>query len=107
MGERSRITDRQRWAAGVIVALAGAVFLASGAVSDRASPVAPIPTVNLNTASRAELQMLPGIGPAIAGRIVADRETRGVFRTVDDLARVSGIGERTVRGLRDFAIVDD
>jgi competence protein ComEA len=48
--------------------------------------------VDINTATAAELDALPGIGPATAAAIVRDRETHGPFRSVDDLARVRGIG---------------
>jgi competence protein ComEA len=49
-------------------------------------------TINLNTATAAELDALPGIGPAIAGRIIAYRDQHGGFRTVKDLMKVPGIG---------------
>jgi competence protein ComEA len=61
--------------------------------------------VDLNTANVHELQLLPNVGPAIAARIVADREKHGPFASVDDLERVPGVGERTVRRLRDHASV--
>ncbi len=99
-------TDSQRRIAGVVVVLAGLAFAATGAFSE-APLTAPLSAVNLNTATRSDLQILPGIGPAIAGRIVADRESRGEYASIDELARVPGVGERTVRGLREFAIVGD
>lgn len=61
--------------------------------------------VNLNTADAAALETLPGVGPAIAARIIAWREQNGPFRSVDELTAVSGIGERTLDGLRDQATV--
>lgn len=57
-------------------------------------------SVNLNTASAAELEALPGIGATKAAAIVQDRESNGPYASVDDLVRVSGIGEKTVDGLR-------
>ena len=48
--------------------------------------------VNVNRATAVELEALPGIGPALARRIVADREAQGPFATVAALDRVSGIG---------------
>lgn len=56
--------------------------------------------VNLNTATVAELEALPRIGPALASRIVAWRDTHGPFRRVDDLLSVSGIGQKTFTGLQ-------
>ena len=56
-------------------------------------------TVNINAASASELQLLPGIGPAKAERIVEYRRLRP-FRTVEELARVKGIGPKTVKKLR-------
>ncbi|MCL2085167.1 MAG: helix-hairpin-helix domain-containing protein [Oscillospiraceae bacterium] len=61
--------------------------------------------VNINTAGIEELQRLPGIGPALAQRIIDERDKRGPYETVDELTRVSGIGEKTVEKLRDGAVV--
>ena len=56
--------------------------------------------IDPNRADADELTALPGIGPALAHRIVAERERGGPFRDADELARVSGIGEKTVEKLR-------
>ncbi len=56
--------------------------------------------IDLNAATKAELEALPGIGPRLAGRIVESRRREGPFRRVEDLVRVRGIGERTVERLR-------
>jgi len=50
--------------------------------------------LDLNRASVAELEELPGIGPTLAGRIVARREEQGPFRAVEELREVTGIGEK-------------
>jgi competence protein ComEA len=62
--------------------------------------------INLNTATAQELELLPGIGPALAQRIVDHRESRGAFRSLNDLDRVSGIGPRTIERLRDKVTVE-
>lgn len=49
--------------------------------------------ININTASAAELRALPGVGDALAGRIVAYREEHGPFARPEDVMRVSGIGQ--------------
>lgn len=55
--------------------------------------------VNINTASAADLEKLPGIGPAKAAAIITYREKNGPFRHVDDLTAVPGIGAKTVESL--------
>lgn len=55
--------------------------------------------MNLNTATVAELQRLPGVGPARAEAIVAYRERRP-FRRIEELMRIRGIGRKTFRRLR-------
>lgn len=67
---------------------------------DQARPSAVAGPININTATAAELDTLPGIGPAIAARIVAYRDSHGAFASVDELADVSGISARMVDNLR-------
>jgi competence protein ComEA len=62
--------------------------------------------LDLNRASAAELELLPAIGPALAARIVADRAEFGAFRSVEELARVRGVGPRTVARLAPFLRVE-
>lgn len=57
-------------------------------------------TVNINTASAAELETLPKIGPATAEKIIAYREQNGGFTSVEELLQVPGIGEKTLEVLR-------
>lgn len=61
--------------------------------------------VNLNTATLAELDSLPGVGPVLAQRIIDHRTKRGPFRTVEDLRQVDGIGEETFARLKDLVAV--
>ena len=60
--------------------------------------------VDLNRADAEALQTLPGIGPALAERIVAARKEQ-MFTSVDDLVRVRGIGRATVARLRPYASI--
>lgn len=61
--------------------------------------------VRINSASVSELQQLPGIGPALAQRIVKTRNS-GRFTSADDLLRVPGIGKAKLAKLRDYVEVD-
>jgi len=61
--------------------------------------------VNLNTATQTDLETLPGIGPALAQRILAWREVNGGFSSVDQLREISGIGEVRFAELRELVTV--
>jgi competence protein ComEA len=58
--------------------------------------------VNINTADAAQLDTLPGIGPALAQRIIQYRETNGPFQSIEDIKNVSGIGDKKYEALKDL-----
>lgn len=61
--------------------------------------------ININLASAEQLMALPGVGPVIAARIVAEREQNGAFMHIADIVRVSGIGTATFEKLKDLIAV--
>ncbi len=63
--------------------------------------------VELNRATREELMSLPGIGPALADRILDYRQSSGPFQYPSDLMYVSGIGTRTYEALKDLVYVEE
>ena len=62
--------------------------------------------INLNTATAAELETLPAIGPGLAQRIIEYRADNGSFVSVDDIRKVSGIGEATYETIKDLIFVN-
>jgi competence protein ComEA len=74
--------------------------VAEGGADASAGAAAPGVPLDLNTATVAQFDALPGVGPVIAGRIVAWRQQNGRFNRVDDLAEVQGIGDATLEKLR-------
>lgn len=72
----------------------GGVAASIGGSAASESGVASSALININRATEAELDTLPGVGPATAAAIVEDREANGPFSSPDDLMRVSGIGEK-------------
>jgi competence protein ComEA len=76
----------------VLVALAAAA----------AAPAATAGVVNINTATADQLQLLPRVGPTLAGRIIEFREASGPFQSVDEIVAVKGIGESAFEKLKPY-----
>ena len=85
--------------------------------NDRQTPVRPEPNsalasqqdstrININTASAAELEKLPGVGRVLAERIIEHREQYGPFRRPEHLIIVRGISDRRFRALRELITVE-
>ena len=97
-------TDGKRWEVAAHRQAAGGRDVEDEAARQKGTGEAPSPgpsparvaLLNLNTATLAELESLPGIGPVLARRIVEARP----FQSVDDLARVKGIGPRRLEEVR-------
>ena len=58
--------------------------------------------ISLNSSSASQLEDLPGVGPALAGRIVDWREANGGYKTKEDLLNVAGIGDKLFASIKDF-----
>ena len=69
------------------------------------SPTKKSNLININTASQKELEELSGIGPVLAQRIIDYREKNGYFSTIEDIKKVSGIGDKRFEAIKDSITV--
>ena len=68
--------------------------------------IKPGTKLNLNLSTAAELETLPGIGRVMAERIVEYRESRGRFKTLNELKNVNGIGDKKFDDIKDFIVIE-
>ena len=91
-------------------ASSGGMSPSADSVAGRASPLAPLVDarpVDINRAGLAEIARLPGIGPAMAARIVAERDRRGRFDSPDALRAVLGMGPKKLAAIRELITVSE
>ena len=86
----------------------GSAGVLPATVSAAESPAAKVSVepIHLNNATAEQLQLLPGVGPALSERIISYREEHGPFRSVDQLAEVKGIGAAKLAKLKDQLTID-
>ena len=88
-----------------------ALAIPAAAETERSATIEAVrpdpPHLNLNTASEEALTALPGIGEELARRIAAYREANGPFAAVEDLTKVSGIGQGKLAALEGWITVED
>ena len=92
--------------AGVTSSETDPLMIRLSVVGPEDNPYSPVPEepsgkININSATAAELDSLPGIGPTKAQAIVDYRNQNGPFRTIDDLLNVAGIGPKILESIRD------
>jgi competence protein ComEA len=86
----------------VIPVVCALLLVAAVAAAQDGQPPPTQGKVNINTATAEQLALLPGVGPALAGRIIAFREANGPFEKVDELTAVQGIGDKSIEKLRPY-----
>lgn len=90
-----------------LVGVLGARGYGTRARPTELQPAAVQRQVDLNTADKAELLQVPGVGPTLADAILTHRRDSGRFESVDDLDRVRGVGGKTLDHLRPWVTVSD
>jgi competence protein ComEA len=92
----------------VVLGVLLSIGLAVGGALPRAAaeaPAAAVATVNINTASKAELMRLKGVGREVAEKIIEYRETNGPFKRPEEIRRVRGVGRGIWEANRDAIVV--
>jgi competence protein ComEA len=79
----------------------------SSKAAGRPAAAAPSAPVNLNTATQAQIEALPGIGPKVAQRIIEYRQKNGQFKKIEDVMNVKGIGEKSFLKLKPYLTVTE
>lgn len=90
----------------VLLLFATMVATAGSETLKESSADAATTQVDINRADEAGLQAIPGIGPALARRIVEFREANGPFSRVEDIMKVRGIGEKSFQKIKSFIKVE-
>lgn len=100
-----RVTDGELIVVGVTPPPGTAI--AGGPAAPGSGPAGSVPgtKINLNTATMAQLDSLPGVGPVLAQRIIDHRDRHGGFRSVGELRQVDGIGDARYEQLKELVVV--
>jgi len=98
------MTLRKRNLAWVVLLAFGLSLTPAVTLAQKAKPPST-EKVNLNNATEDQLQTLPGVGPAMAKRIVEYRNKNGKFTKIEDILNVKGIGEKKFQRMKDRLVV--
>jgi comEA protein len=100
---RKLLASKHSWFRAGVVGLLFSVLAQSASMSATIKKP-PLQPINLNAATSEELQLVPGIGPATAEKILLMRKSYGSFKSVDDLLAIRGIGKKRLDKMRKYLI---
>lgn len=98
----SRPRRRAVWSLLVVAACIALCALPALSQQQTSAPAKSSNLININTADATQLQALPGIGPAIAERIIQYRQAHGPFKNTEDIKNVQGIGDKKYEAIKDL-----
>jgi len=87
------------------VVCASSPMAAQAAATPKSARVSASAPINLNTATAAQLDALPGVGPSTAQRIVEYRQKNGGFKRVEELMNIRGVGEKSFLKIKPLVMV--
>ena len=103
--ERKEVFMKNHRSKGIALGLTLALVVLTFSWAFAEAPAAAGTRLNINTASQAELEGLPRIGPKIAREIVDFRTKNGAFKKIEEIMKVKGVGEKLFNQLKDLITV--
>ena len=90
----------------IVACCAGTARKMESDFADRSVTQGPASAININRADAAELERLPGVGPALAKKIIEHRTRYGAFRRIENLMLVEGVSDRRFREIRHLIVAE-
>ncbi|HHT9138424.1 MAG: helix-hairpin-helix domain-containing protein [Candidatus Brocadiales bacterium] len=96
-----RIIDKSFWVV-ILVIVVGSIWQARFCLSVEQVEG----KVNINTATESQIALLPGLGPKLATEVVNYRANNGNFKTIEDIKKVSGVGDKKFEKIKDYVVLE-
>lgn len=103
--EKNSLTEQQKIRTDEIKKFADSLIVQKD-IPGQKKQIIPAHKININTAFAGDLQLLPGIGEVTAERIIEFREQKGLFKKIEDLKKVKGIGDKKFEQLKEYISVE-
>jgi comEA protein len=104
--EQDKLTQQQQQNAEEMKKFADSLITQKESNTKDKKQLKPSRKININTAYAGDLQLLPGVGEVTAERIIEYREQKGLFRRIDDIKKVKGIGDKKFEQIKEWIVVE-